>query len=55
VLSKVQNINQIDILARLTQTDFIFTEKGIQKVNKSKTIEDTFYDLLKKKESKDIA
>jgi hypothetical protein len=56
VLAKVENINQIEILATLINTDFIIHENNeIEKLDKDKKISETFYEMLKKKQSKDIA
>jgi len=56
VLAKVQDINQIETLAKLINTDFISHPNGkLEILDKDKKISEEFYELLSKKESKDIA
>jgi len=56
VLANVQNINQIETLAKLINTDFISHPNGsIEILDKETKISEEFYQLLSKKESKDIA
>jgi hypothetical protein len=56
VLANVQNINQIETLAKLIDTDFLSHPNGkVEILDKDKKISEEFYQLLSKKESKDIA